>query len=137
LYWHAAYAKQTPSEHMPLAQSLAARQGLQAAHGTQSEPPQSTPVSSPSRMPSWQPFGQAAMLQPGSRHFGEHTPPVQLPLWQSRATEHRRQSAHGRQVAPPQSTSLSSASSSPLLQRPPAQRRATHEPVAQSESSTQ
>jgi hypothetical protein len=136
-FWHVTGVTQMPPEQSPFVQSLAWTQGLQSAQGGQVGPPQSIPVSSSSGIPSWQLVGQPGTLQPKVKHFGWQTPPAQRPLAQSPYAPHGWQSAHGRQSAPPQSTSLSSLSRAPLLQWVPAQCSAMHEPLAQSASTPQ
>jgi hypothetical protein len=93
-----------PSEHVgaaqvevagsqtPLWQSAAVAQPAETAHGAQL-PPQSTPVSSPSRTP----FAQVVATQRAA---------VQVPLWQSPDTTHARPTPQAPHP-PPQSTSVS------------------------------
>jgi hypothetical protein len=81
-------------------------------------PPQSMPVSVPSRTP---------FVQPAA---GAQRPPVQIPLAQSAGVVHARPTAQGRQ-GPPQSMSVSPAESMPSVQLGATQSPCTQEPDAQ------
>jgi hypothetical protein len=94
--WHARIA------HTPLAQSPPVMQLIPSAHGAQL-PPQSLAVS----VPFWTPSEQlgAAQIWLGP----------QTPLEQSRAKRHFFPGSQGAHAVPPQSTSVSSAPSTPSL----------------------
>src|SRR5689334_2052229 len=99
-----------PAQRPPGAQSSSTVHALPAAQRVGHRRPQSTSLSGPSFTPSAQ--------LPGKIHSVQ-TPAAQMPLAQFAAAVHVLPSGHGAAQEPPQSTSASPVSLTPLSQRAP------------------